>query len=53
MEERRSDEQEKKLRSDAGEIEKKKGVTSSSSWVIDLFINTWLIRKRYPLFFCD
>jgi hypothetical protein len=31
LNERRSDEQEKKLRSDAGEIEKKKGVTSSSS----------------------
>jgi hypothetical protein len=31
LNERRSNEQEKKLRSDAGEIEKKKGVTSSSS----------------------
>ena len=26
------------------------GTVGSSSWVIDLFINTWLIRERYPLF---
>jgi hypothetical protein len=26
------------------------GTVGSSSWVIDLFINTWLICKRYPLF---